>query len=412
MAIRRALALTGKYDPGRWWRHSGVLATLLRDILRSEIRRLRPGSADALLSKLRPEMPLGEGGLGLDSLELLVLSSAVSECLHLHRACDWGDMVARNTFGDWCNIAELGLERFSASITFRSSGSTGTPRTYEHSLQSLITEARIWTQLITPPRRMLCAVPFHHIYGFIFGVLLPQCFEVEVEDVRPFHPSSVPALIRAGDLIIGTPPFWAAAGRASAYRWPSDATGVSSTATLPPHILRSVLAAGLARMVEVYGSSETGGIGWRKDPDGPFGLLPGWSRLGDRLLREDSFVQSPDRLEWVNTREFYISDRRDGAIQVGGLPVFPSHVRDILLRHPGIAEVAVMKIVLAEGDRVKAFVVPLDPNGDPGALRTSIEAFAEHALTPQERPRAYTFGTQLPVSALGKIIDWHVSQSS
>lgn len=59
-------------------------------------------------------------------------------------------------------------------------------------------------------------------------------------------------------------------------------------------------------MVEVYGSSETAGIGWRDEPEEPYRLLPHWSvgDDGETLAREHPDGGSaaqftiPDRLLW------------------------------------------------------------------------------------------------------------------
>ena len=96
--------------------------------------------------------------------------------------------------------------------------------------------------------------------------------------------------------------------------------------------------------------------------------------------------------------------------------MFPSKVRDALLRHPAVRDAAVRLMRPDECSRLKAFIVPhaADPDPDPDpqtldALHASIEAWAHAELMPAERPRAFSFGSQLPKSASGKHTDWIIA---
>ena len=61
----------------------------------------------------------------------------------------------------------------------------------------------------------------------------------------------------------------------------------------------------------------------------------------------------------------------------------------------------------SEGTRLKAFIVPRDPAGDPAALRAELQDFATQ-LPFHEQPRAYTIGPVLPRTAMGKLAEWPV----
>ena len=99
-------------------------------------------------------------------------------------------------------------------------------------------------------------------------------------------------------------------------------------------------AAGLSRLLQVHGSSETAGIGWRDDPDGPYTVLAHWDRDTPPHPQHDvgqmrrapapggpaasETVVAPDRLEWLDRRRYHVRGRQDGAVQVGGVNVFRS----------------------------------------------------------------------------------------
>lgn len=372
-----------------WWQAEEARARFLADLIAAEVARLRPGEPAAA--------PLDM----LDSIELLSVAGAVSEALHLHESGIEDLLLGHRRIEDWRAIAREALTRFDAAITFRTSGSTGEPKPCTHALARLEAEAAGHAALIGPRQRVLSAVPSHHIYGFLFTQLLPRHLGgLPVLDLRGTSPAGVAAKLQPGDLVIGHPAWWGAVARFAPGTLPPDIIGVTSTAPCPPATATALRDRGLARLVQVYGSSETAGIGWRDTPDGPFALLPSWTRDGKAIA-------APDHLTFLPCgRRFTIEGRADGAVQVAGHNVFPARIRAALEAHPAVAAASVRLMRPEEGDRLKAFIVPRDPASDPAVLRGTLAAWAEATLAPPERPRAWRFGAGLPEGAMGKAADW------
>lgn len=389
------------------------------DLIAAEARRLRPADTspdESQGSGLWPAATrLGEEGLGFDSLERLQLASALSEALHLHEGGIADHLLARPAFGEWRAVAAQSLERFSAAVTVRTSGSTGVPKSCPHRLADLEGEVTALAAMLPAGiARIVAAVPCHHIYGFLFTILLPaRLGGIPVLDVRGHSPGALPTLARPGDLIVGHPDFWAAAVRGSPMRWPPDVTGVTSTAPCPAETADALTSAGMARLVQIHGSSETAGVGWRDDPRAPYTLMPHWTRVSPtRLARAAIVVEAPDRLRWLNPRQYHLAGRRDGAVQVGGVNVFPVQVSGLLREHPGVAAAAVRLMDPTEGVRLKAYVVLRDLTADTGSVRRELTELAANRLSSAEQPRAYTFGPALPTDAIGKAADWPVTPPS
>ena len=390
-----------------WW-NAGALPRWISDLIRSEIRAARPASA-LPLGVWAPETRLDEQGLGFDSLERLQLAAALSEALHMHEGGAGDSLLAKRNFDEWCDIAAQSLNHYSAELTFRTSGSTGQPRAIVHTLSDLHDEVdALLPLLFNGTTRVLSAVPCHHIYGFLFTILLPQRLgNIPVLDIAGLSPGSLLASMRAGDLVVGHPEFWAAAARAIPSGWIGGVTGLTSTAPCPAETADQLEQAGLLRLVEIHGSSETGGIGWRTDPDSDYALMPQWQRNKDGGLRRSGVVfAAPDRLEWVESRRYRINGRIDGAVQVGGTNVFPARVEEVLCSHPGVAAASVRLMVPTEGRRLKAFIVPRDLGAETVGLQAALETFISGRLATPERPRAYAFGADLPRGPLGKLTDW------
>ena len=262
-----------------WWTDRGALLRFVADLAAGELAALRH---DQFL------LPAGWTGslslqhdLGVDSLELLHLAGSLAEALQMHRSGVEDYLLARRTLDGWLDIATAALQHWDAELTFRTSGSSGEPKRCTHALATLEQEAASLAALFPRRRRLLLAVPSHHIYGFLFGVLLPRHLGLEADQVvsvRARLPSQLARHALPGDLVVGHPQFWQAATGSGA-RFPEDVTGVSSTAPCPDTVAEQAEAAGLASLVQIYGASETGGLGWRASHRDAYRLLPYLERV-------------------------------------------------------------------------------------------------------------------------------------
>lgn len=410
-------------DPTRaeslpWHRRPLVLARFVADLVADELAHLRPGGVSLPNRPWPTELALDEQGLGLDSLERLSVAAALSEALHLHESGIEDLLLIRGRFGEWLDVAADGLAAFDVSLTFRTSGSSGVAKACPHALADLLQEAEHLASLVPGTRRVLAAVPAHHLYGFLFTVLLPNRLGCnDVIDVRRMTPQSLTAMMQSGDLLISHPAHWSVVAR-HAGRLPAGVHGVTSTAPCPDPLARSLEDIGLVSLTQVYGSSETAGIAIRTEAGTAFRLMPFWSRDADdghQLLRAaaDGSISAhriQDRLVWLDDRQFSLCGRMDEGVQVGGTNVFPARVRQVLLDHPQVADAQVRLMRPEEGSRLKAFVVP-STGADPEVLRSALWRWTESRLTAPERPKAFTVGHQLPRNAIGKLSDWPLDAS-
>lgn len=394
-----------------WWRERTALARVVRDLVAAELAQARPG-------RVLPPQPWPDGldlaaDLGADSLDLMGAATALGDLLGFGRAGMADDLLGRPVLSDWIDMARASLERDDCALVFRTSGSSGAPKRCAHALANLWQEVDALAQLVPGRRRILSAVPSHHIYGFLFTVLLPQAGTqaLAVLDLRASSPASLAARLLPGDLVVAHPDFWAQVAT-TAPRFPLDVTGVSSTAPCPDPVAR-VLAEGGLRLLQVYGSSETAGVGWREDAGEPYRLLPYWRRAdaGDTLDRVAADGTAgrhalQDRLAWSGPKHFLPDGRIDNAVQVGGTNVFPACVAEVVAMHPAVAECVVRPMRPDEGTRLKAFVVPAAGAGDAAALRAALSGWTAERLSAPECPAAWSFGPALPRQPGGKPADW------
>jgi long-chain acyl-CoA synthetase len=123
-------------------------------------------------------------------------------------------------------------------------------------------------------------------------------------------------------------------------------------------------------------------------------IVDGWFRSGDLgTLDEEGFLT--------------IVDRKKDMVLRGGYNVYPREVEEVLLRHPGIAQVAVIAVPDAlYGEEVCAVVirdeaVAAESDAD---LEADIIGYAKERLAAYKYPRLVRFVDALPLGPSGKVL--------
>ncbi|MGF1453878.1 MAG: AMP-binding protein [Alphaproteobacteria bacterium] len=384
--------------------------TLLRVIMSAVAAELRDGCGRTLepatIASWTPDTDFGEQGLDLDSLELLACAGRINQLFHMHEAGIEDYLLRDRSFGQWAQIVEASLGHASDRLTFLTSGSTGEPKPCTHDTALLAQEIAAFAPLLAGTTRIIACVPGHHIYGFLFTALMPQHLDVPVIEGRFLSPGQWTGLLQRGDLIVSSPSFWQYLAR-SLPAFPDGVAGLTSTAPMPRALADTLTGNGLSRLIEIYGSSETAGVGWRDDPGAPYTLLPFWHSAPDSRLRRslpdgtDGEPQSamdlliwepPAATERSGPTKFRPAGRRDNAVQIGGTNVFPARIAAVICDHDLVARCTVRRAQDTSVDRLKAHIV-LKGNIDPTpAIVRDIEAWCRDHLKVAERPRLLCFG--------------------
>ncbi|MBD3670456.1 MAG: AMP-binding protein [Gammaproteobacteria bacterium] len=396
----------------RWWTPD-LVSDVIQSIIAREWAHLRPGEpVPTLMRTPINDLSFGADGLGADSLEIVQLATAVSTFFQMQHAGIDDYLLMRRTLHEWTDIVCQSLQQHDLTIGFRSSGSTGEAKLSVHSIEFLQQEIAYWSELLRDSDRIVGVVPRHHIYGFIFTVLLPRALSVEFIDASGRTPNAVARELTNRSVLIAYPDYWQIVDKAEP-NFPEGVIGISSTAPCPDWLADSLVPKALGKLYQIYGSTETAGIGWRDSSSASYSLLPMWTRIGPRELqcRGDAGAFSlQDNLVWTDEEHFEINGRHDNAVQIGGMNVYPERIANTLKRLPYINDVAVRPMQQHEGSRLKAFIVPHESQNDMNQLRTKIARYIDESLSAVERPRSITFGTQLPMNELGKPADWQIDQ--
>ena len=207
---------------------------------------------------------------------------------------------------------------------------------------------------------------------------------------------------------------------------PPDVFVISSGQALPPETVAALQKLGGERLIDSYGASEIGGIGWREDVREPFHLLPFLFPLPEEddsnrpkaeqtkpgrgtllELRKGSrrrLVRLEDHIKWVGERRFVLGGRVQPLVAAKGGELDLERVRAVLCSHTEVADAAVTMDRLP--NRLKAFVVPKAAVYDPERLARRLRRDLKPLLHPFEMPHDVRFGPEIPRDPLGKLIDW------
>ncbi|GAA5786446.1 AMP-binding protein [Chitiniphilus shinanonensis] len=299
------------------------------------------------------------------------------------------------------------------------SGSTGTPVGVAKTLRQLDAEVALLARAFALPddAGVVATVPPQHFYGLLFRVLWPLAARRPVVAATQPYPEALWALPGAGRFVlIASPAFlkrlpphldWPAlAGRIAAV--------FSSGGPLPADAARDAAARLGVPVREVFGSTETGGIAWRADPDAPWTPLPGIEiaqdgellRLRSPLLADDGWWTGSDRIA-RDGAGFRLLGRADRIVKLEEKRVSLTQVEQHLLAQP---EIAAARVVALHGRRAElGAALVLSPAGlaalaahGKAALARALRARLAPQLEPLAVPRRWRLVEALPDNAMGK----------
>lgn len=139
---------------------------------------------------------------------------------------------------------------------------------------------------------------------------------------------------------------------------------------------------------------------WVKGPQVMAGY---WQRekASEDVLTEDGWLRTGDIMRMDDRGFLYLVDRKKDMIIVSGFNVYPNELEDVIMSHPGVAEVAVIGIPHEKtGEAIKAFIVKQDP----GVTKEGVVQFCRQSLTAYKVPKEIEFIDALPKTPVGKVL--------
>lgn len=297
-----------------------------------------------------------------------------------------------------------------------------------------------------PEDRFLCVLPMFHSYAQMACVVATMAVGAALVLLPQFRPDAVMDAIRRERITIfpAVPAYYGAMLAAAPRDTPVDLRplrlAITGGAAMPLPVLETLERRCGVLVLEGNGPTEAGPVAYvnpERGPRKPGSVgppIPGASvRIVDDLGRDlpegdvgEVLVQAPSvmlgylnrpaetsealRDGWLHTGDLgrvdgdgyvFLVDRKTDLIIVGGLNVYPREVEDVLLRHPAVAEAAVVGIPdERRGERVVAFVTP---RRDLSIRPADVLKHCRTLLAPYKCPRLVLVVPELEKNAAGKV---------
>ncbi len=329
---------------------------------------------------------------------------------------------------DACRLPWLPLAPEFAALVVHTSGSTGAPQAIAKRLSQLTSEVDGLERQFGPaigPADVIATVSHQHIYGLLFKVLWPLAAGRAIHAHSLAYPEQLAAML-------GLRPCVLVASPAHLKRLPEHLDWRPAQAMLRAVFssggpLAGAAGAAAGRLLgcvptEIYGSSETGGIAWRR-------CLPGaataWEvfagvewrvdqsghlALRSAYLDSDDWHGLADRVEAAGATRFVLLGRSDRLVKIEEKRISLDAVEAALAASGLVLEARVLLAPAARGEReaLAAFAVlseagrALLSSAGKAALNQRLRAHLAGAVEAVARPRRWRYLDQMPVNAQGK----------
>jgi acyl-coenzyme A synthetase/AMP-(fatty) acid ligase len=308
---------------------------------------------------------------------------------------------------------QIEAERLAAYVF--TSGSTGTPLPYKKTWGRLVNCVRLEAErlglLDGRSHAIVGTVPPQHMYGFESTVLLALHSGNAFSAGRPFYPADVCSELAAVPqprMLVSTPVHLRTL-LAAGVHLPSADLVLSATAPLSQNLAHEVEQRFETRLLEIYGSTETGQIASRRTAQTVEWQLFSGVRLvsdAERTWAEGGHVEQPtpmcDVLEVTARDRFLLHGRLSDLVNIAGKRSSLAYLNHQLNAIPGVVDGA---FFVREEDersstgvtRVAALVVA------PGLDAAAVTEQLRKRVDPVFLPRPLLFVDSLPRNATGKL---------
>ena len=312
------------------------------------------------------------------------------------------------------STAVPGVEAGQPAAWVFTSGSTGTPVPHPKSFGRILECMRVAALRLSlragVSYAIVATVPPQHMYGFETSVLLPLAHGAALTAERPFYPADICAALAAvpRPRILVSTPLHLRALLAADVRVPEVELLVSATAPLSPELAREAEQRLATRLLEIYGSTETGSIAVRHTTESPeWHLWPAVTleqRSGGTWAK-GGHIEQPTRLcdviEITGGDRFLLHGREADLVNIAGKRSSLAYLNHQLNSIPGVLDGAFFHGDSRAGEaavsRVGACVVA------PGLDAAAIAADLRRRIDPVFLPRPLLLVASLPRTPTGKL---------
>jgi acyl-coenzyme A synthetase/AMP-(fatty) acid ligase len=313
-------------------------------------------------------------------------------------------------------ISDTFLDPDEPFLMLFTGGSTGKPKIWSKTPRNMLAEARHLSLEfgISPHDLFLSTAPPQHIYGLLFSVLIPFISSARVLDgVYTFPREILRAVQNHGASILVSVPAHYRALKADDLQRHNLKMAFSSAGALDKEDAAYFHGKTGLDIIEIYGSTETGGVATRfrsKDGESWRPMGPVDCRIRDERLHvrsafisstlprdADGFFATADRADFTNEHQFILRGRADDIVKVGGKRVDLAAVQAKLKQIPGVRDAVVISLDTGKG-RQNELAALVATHLAARELRLHMAAVSEaYAI-----PKRITVVEEIPLTSTGK----------
>ncbi|MDH5676110.1 MAG: AMP-binding protein [Myxococcales bacterium] len=309
-------------------------------------------------------------------------------------------------------LPALGLEGVVARLF--TSGSTGSPSAIDKHAHQLLGEVELLERVLEGrlPRTLVATAPPRHIYGLLFSVLLPLRTGAAFVRETPLHRDAILQAVRnhGADTLVGVPAHLQSLQGLQSLDCPSLEHVISSAGPLPQGSWDALTQALKLQVIEIFGSTETGGIGSRRafgEPWQPFPGLRVEASEDDELLLHSPLLargiatpyRTADRIELLPGGRFRHRGRSDDVLKIGGTRVSLNELEEHTRALPGVQDAAALAVKVDGPRQHEIWMAVAAPELTVVKLRSELQRFFD----PVVLPRRFRIVESLPREATGKL---------
>jgi acyl-coenzyme A synthetase/AMP-(fatty) acid ligase len=294
------------------------------------------------------------------------------------------------------------------AVRMTTSGTTERPKYVAKSMAQLVGEIDVLAGVIPAARCVMSTVPLSHLYGLLFGVLLPLRIGARIVSHEALLPADIAATLEREtvDLMISTPAHLRAM---AATAMPRDLRVITSGARMPAELHLGLAANHGWHLTDVLGSTETGGIATRTQPTSAWTPLPGVkvSAPDGQLVVESPWCGAPrvtldDRIEMRPGGAFQYLGRNNELVKIAGKRAHAHAIEATVLAVPGISDVALV-VHAAVGKEPRVALAYSTVPGGPAVGRDDIAAAVRQHFDAVFVPRILKHVPRIPRTERGKV---------
>ncbi|HEX9395810.1 MAG TPA: AMP-binding protein [Burkholderiales bacterium] len=310
-------------------------------------------------------------------------------------------------------------------LALYTSGSSGTPKRIDKTLAQLDRELEnlhaLWGGVLASSA-VLSTVPHYHIYGLLFRLLWPLAALRPADASTSVDPVELRQLAAARGryVLVSTPAHLSRFPELLALaEWRRPELIFSSGGPLSAATAAQYREAFGTAPLEVFGSTETGGVAWRSRDGSPaeeaWTPFPGMAvRLGhdDALVIDSPYLEvrgwrMDDAAQMLGDGRFLLRGRLDRVVKIEGKRLSLPELEQRLQSHAWVE--CACAVALPAPGRLGAVIVPTAPGKaalEKHGARAVGEQLRRHLAPLFDRtllPRRFRFVAALPVNERGKV---------